>query len=127
MVHLVNLLFQLPFVQWFEFIDVGFTSLCKMCTNLGKEGQMAVASVWAELEPKWLQDRVGMIQQVIVDQFLLTNASFLRCYYLKVLILCGICILFSAARIVKVCSKCELQISSSFYKLSPRNEVIKSD
>lgn len=66
-VHLVNLLFQLPFVQWFEFIDVGFTPLCKMCTNLGKEGQMAVASVWAQLEPKWLQDRVGMIQQVIVN------------------------------------------------------------
>uniref|UniRef100_F1KTF0 HECT-type E3 ubiquitin transferase n=1 Tax=Ascaris suum TaxID=6253 RepID=F1KTF0_ASCSU len=69
-VHLVNLLFQLPFVQWFEFIDVGFTPLCKMCTNLGKEGQMAVASVWAQLEPKWLQDRVGMIQQAMTIRVL---------------------------------------------------------
>ncbi|VDM37456.1 unnamed protein product [Toxocara canis] len=70
MVHLVNLLFQLPFVQWFEFIDVGFTPLCKMCTNLGSEGQMAVASVWAGFEPKWLHDRIGMLQQAMTIRVL---------------------------------------------------------
>lgn len=63
-IHLVNLVFELPFIQWLEFLDVGVTPLCKMCANLCKEAQMALAKIWAEYETKWLQDRVEFLQQV---------------------------------------------------------------
>lgn len=57
-------MFELPFVQWLEFIEVGFTPLCKMCSNLSEEGQMALASVWASFGSQWIQERINLMQQV---------------------------------------------------------------
>lgn len=63
-VHILNLIFELPFIGWVEFIEVGFTALCKMCANLGTIGQTIVASVWAGFDAEWIQDKVNWIQQV---------------------------------------------------------------
>ncbi|VDM10033.1 unnamed protein product [Wuchereria bancrofti] len=64
-VHIICLMFELPFVQWLEFIEVGFTPLCKMCSNLSEEGQMALASVWASFGSQWIQERINLMQQAI--------------------------------------------------------------
>ncbi|EFO20031.1 hypothetical protein LOAG_08458 [Loa loa] len=63
--HIICLMFELPFVQWLEFIEVGFTPLCKMCSNLSEEGQMALASVWANFGSQWIQERINLMQQAI--------------------------------------------------------------
>ncbi|VDM92579.1 unnamed protein product [Onchocerca ochengi] len=63
--HIICLLFELPFIQWLEFIEVGFTPLCKMCSNLSEEGQMALASVWASFGSQWIQERINLMQQAI--------------------------------------------------------------
>uniref|UniRef100_A0A0N5AZI7 HECT-type E3 ubiquitin transferase n=1 Tax=Syphacia muris TaxID=451379 RepID=A0A0N5AZI7_9BILA len=64
-VHIMNLIFELPFVGWIEFIEVGFTALCKMCANLGHAGQTVLASVWASFDAEWIQDKVNIIQQAL--------------------------------------------------------------
>ncbi|MCP9258111.1 Ubiquitin protein ligase E3A [Dirofilaria immitis] len=64
-IHIICLMFELPFVQWLEFIEVGFTPLCKMCSNLSEEGQMALASVWANFGSQWVQERINLMQQAI--------------------------------------------------------------
>uniref|UniRef100_A0A915Q1Q2 HECT-type E3 ubiquitin transferase n=1 Tax=Setaria digitata TaxID=48799 RepID=A0A915Q1Q2_9BILA len=64
-IHIICLMFELPFVQWLEFIEVGFTPLCKMCSNLPGEGQMALASVWASFGSEWVQERINLMQQAI--------------------------------------------------------------
>ncbi|KAL4002772.1 HECT-domain (ubiquitin-transferase) family protein [Acanthocheilonema viteae] len=63
--HVICLMFELPFIQWLEFIEVGFTPLCKMCSNLSEEGQMALASVWASFGSQWIQERINLMQQAI--------------------------------------------------------------
>ncbi|VDK88598.1 unnamed protein product, partial [Litomosoides sigmodontis] len=63
--HIICLMFELPFIQWLEFIEVGFTPLCKMCSNLSEEGKMTLASVWANFGSQWIQERINLMQQAI--------------------------------------------------------------
>ncbi|VDN02113.1 unnamed protein product [Thelazia callipaeda] len=69
-IHIINLIFELPFVHRLEFIECGLLPLCKLCSNLPTQAQTILSSVWANFGATWIQDRVSVLQQAITLRIL---------------------------------------------------------